>query len=139
MNAARSIVVALAVLSIAGCMTPPTNKIMAGSEQVALRSYQTRSFDTTDKTMMLRTVIATLQDLGFIVDQADEEIGVVTGTKLAGYQVRMTVVVRASGVSQLLVRSNAYHDTTPIEEPLPYQNFFTSLEKALFLTAQQVQ
>jgi hypothetical protein len=139
MNAIRSFVVALVVFSIGGCVTPPTNRIMAGSEQVALRSYQSRSFDTTDKTMMLRTVIATLQDLGFIVDQADEEIGVVTGTKLAGYQVRMTVTVRSRGQTQLLVRSSAYYNTKPIEEPLPYQDFFTSLEKALFLTAQQVE
>jgi hypothetical protein len=139
MNAQRLCVVALVALSIAGCVSPPTNRIMAGAEQVELRSYQSRSFDTTDKTMMLRTVIATLQDLGFSVDQADEEIGVVTGTKLAGYQVRMTVTVRAHGDTQLLVRSSAYYNTKPIEEPLPYQDFFTSLEKALFLTAQQVE
>jgi hypothetical protein len=139
MNAARSFAVVVMALGIGACASPPTNKIMAGAEQVELRSYQSRSFDTTDKTMMMRTVIATLQDLGFIVDQADETIGVVTGTKLAGYQIRMTVTVRTHGDTQLLVRSSAYYNTKPIEEPLPYQDFFTSLEKALFLTAQQVE
>jgi hypothetical protein len=139
MNAIRPAAVLLLALGSAACVAPPTQKIMAGAEQVALRSYQSRDFDTTDKTMMLRTIIATLQDLGFIVDQADEELGVVTGTKLAGYQIRMTVTVRAFGGSQLLVRSSAYYNTTPIEEPLPYQDFFASLEKALFLTTQQVQ
>jgi hypothetical protein len=138
MKTTISIVIALAILGSAGCSTPPTKKIMAGADQVELRSYQTRSFDTTDKTMMLRSVIATLQDLGFIIDQADDELGVVTGTKLAGYQVRMTVIVRPSPGEQLLVRSSAYFNMDPIEEPLPYQDFFVSLEKSLFLTAQQV-
>ena len=111
---------------------------MAGANQVELRSFQTRAFDTTDKDMMLRTVIATLQDLGFIIDQADEDLGAVTGTKLSGYQIRMTVITRPRGDTQLLVRANAYYNKTPIEDPLPYQDFFTSLEKALFLTAHQV-
>jgi hypothetical protein len=127
--------IAIVLLVLTGCSTPPTKKIMAGADQVELRSYQSRGFDTADKTMMLRTVIATLQDLGFIVDQADEELGVVTGTKLAGYQVRMTVSVRAQGERRLLVRSSAYFNLSPIEDALPYQDFFTSLEKALFLTA----
>jgi len=123
---------------LVGCANQPNERIMAGASQVELRSFQTRAFDTTDKDMMLRTVIATLQDLGFIIDQADEDLGAVTGTKLSGYQIRMTVITRPRGETQLLVRANAYYNKTPIEDPLPYQDFFTSLEKALFLTAHQV-
>jgi hypothetical protein len=128
----------LVLLLAAGCANQPNREIMAGANQVELRSYQTRAFDTTDKDMMLRTVIATLQDLGFIIDQADEDLGAVTGTKLIGHQIRMTVITRPRGDTQLLVRANAYYNTTPIEDPLPYQDFFTSLEKSLFLTAHQV-
>lgn len=125
-------------LLVVGCSNQPNKEIMAGANQVELRSYQTRAFDTTDREMMLRTVIATLQDLGFVIDQADEDIGAITGTKISGYKIRMTVITRPRGETQLMVRANAYYNLDPIEDPAPYQDFFTSLEKALFLTAHEV-
>ncbi len=133
-----SVLVALMPIFVAGCVNKPNEQIMAGANQVELRSYQTRAFDTTDKKMMLRAVIATLQDLGFVIDQADEDIGSVTGTKISGYQIRMTVITRPRGETQLMVRANAYYNVEPIEDPVPYQDFFTSLSKALFLTAHDV-
>lgn len=138
MNRLLLCIVALSIAIISGCANQPNKEIMAGANQVELRSYQTRAFDTTDKQLMMRSVIATLQDLGFIVDQADEDLGSVTGTKLSGYQIRMTVITRPRGEKQLLVRANAYYNVKAIEDPAPYQDFFTSLEKALFLTAHQV-
>jgi hypothetical protein len=36
------------------------------------------------------------------------------------------------------VRANAYYNVDPIEDPATYQDFFTSLSKALFLTAHEV-
>ena len=88
--------------------------------------------------MMLRTVIATLQDLSFVIDKADGTLGSVSGTKLDGYQLRMTVTVRSRGETQLLVRANAQYNITPVEDPEPYQQFFAALEKSVFLTAQAV-
>jgi len=35
----------------------------------------------------------------------------------------------------MLVRANAQFNATPVEDPIQYQNFFTSLEKSLFLSA----
>ncbi|MCB1690863.1 MAG: hypothetical protein KDI33_20370 [Halioglobus sp.] len=129
---------ALMPLYLAGCVNKPNDQIMAGANQVELRSYQTRAFDTTDKPMMLRAIIATLQDLGFVIDQADEDIGAITGTKVSGYQIRMTVITRPRGETQLMVRANAYYNVDPIEDPAPYQDFFTSLSKSIFLTAHNV-
>ena len=130
--------VLIAVLLGAGCASQPPTNIMSGPSQVELRSYQTRAFDTTDRTMMLRSVIATLQDLGFVIDKADEDLGAITGTKLKGYKIRMTIVVRPRGETQLLVRANAHYNLEPIEDPRPYQDFFTALGKGVFLTAQNV-
>ena len=87
---------------------------------------------------MLRTVIATLQDLGFIVDKADETLGTVSGTKLSGYALRITVIVRPRGETQMLVRANAQYNIHAVEDPEAYQQFFESLSKAMFLTAHQV-
>ena len=58
-------------------------------------------------------------------------------TKLKGYALRMTVTVRPRGKTQLLVRANAQYNVHPVTDPQPYQQFFVSLEKAMFLTANQ--
>lgn len=112
--------------------------------QVALRAMQSRGFDTTDQVKVLRTVIATLQDLGFVIAKADMELGAISGTKLAGYAVTMTVSARPVG-KRTVVRANAtYHPPgnfapMSIEDPKPYQDFFAAFEKAMFLTAHEVE
>jgi hypothetical protein len=140
---ARSLVLCLtcvvSILGMASCQTDSRRQALATSEsQLALRQIQTRAFDTTDRERMLRTIIATLQDLSFVVDKADATLGSVSSTKLNGYQLRMTVTVRPRGETQLLVRANAQYNLVAVEDPEPYQQFFTSLEKSLFLTAHQV-
>ena len=93
----------------------------------------------TDKQKMLRTIIATLQDLDFVIDRADITIGSVTGSKfVTSAAVKMTVTVRPRGDTRLLVRANAQYGIQAVEDPEPYQDFFVALQKALFLTAHQV-
>jgi hypothetical protein len=128
----------LTLIMLVSC-APSTKQVLATKEsQVKLRAIQTRAFDTTEKEKMLRTVIATLQDLGFVVDKGDATLGTVSGTKLDRYALRMTVSVRPRGETQLLVRANAQYNITAVEEPEPYQQFFDALSKAIFLTAHQV-
>ena len=133
------------VLSAQSCQTDSRQQVLAISKsQVELRSFQTRAFDTTDKEKTLRTVMATMQDLGFVLDKADAVLGAVSGTKLgktemgAPFQIRMTVSVRPRGKTQLLIRANAQYKLKAIEDPKPYQDFFAALQKSMFLTAHQV-
>ncbi len=133
----RALLAILPLLLLA-CSNQPNEEIMQGASPVQLRSYQTRVFDSSEKLPMLRSVIATLQDLGFIIDEANADLGTVTGTRASGSRIRITVAVRPRGDSQLSVRASAYIDLNPIEDPEPYQDFFNALEKAVFLTAQQV-
>lgn len=129
----------LIVVALAACQTDSREQVLATTKsQVELRSFQTRAFDTTDREKTLRTIIATLQDLSFVVDKADALLGTVSATKLDGYQLRMTVTVRPRGETQILVRANAQYNIHPIEEPEPYQQFFAALERAMFLTAHEV-
>ncbi len=128
-----------AVLMLAGCQTDSKQQVLAVTKsQVELRSFQTRAFDTTDKEKTLRTVMATLQDLSFVLDKADAILGTVSGTKLDGYQLRITVTVRPRGETQMLVRANAQYNIIAVEDPEPYQQFFAALERAMFLTAHEV-
>ncbi len=136
----------LTALLSAGCQTDSRAQILAVTKsQVELRSFQARAFDTTDREKTLRTIIATLQDLSFVVDKADAVLGTVSATKFgeggafrARYRLRMTVSVRPRGQSQLLVRANAQFNLKAVEDPEPYQQFFTALAKSMFLTAHQV-
>ena len=82
--------------------------------------------------MILRTVIAALQDLGFVIDQADEDIGSVTGTKFSGYKIRMLVTTRPRGETQTAVRANAFYNVKPIEGPGQYQDFLHRYRKPCF-------
>jgi hypothetical protein len=79
-----------------------------------------------------------LQDLGFVIDDADKDLGTVSGTKRSGYSLRMTVSIRPRGAQQTIVRSNAQYNLITVEDPEPYQQFFSSLSKALFIEAHLV-
>jgi len=135
----KCVLFVLAMLVMAGCVSTQDRLLDSESSQVQLRNIQTRAFDTTDSERTLRSVMATLQDLGFVIDRADAVLGTVTATKLNRYALRMTVTVRPRGETQLLVRANAQYELTAVQDPEPYQQFFAALQKAMFLDAQQVE
>jgi hypothetical protein len=127
----RTVLLVLLIAAIAGCSTS-RKQVLASGSQVEVRSYQTRTYDTDNKIRVLRAVMATLQDLGFVIDRADDMIGIVSATKLQGYALSMSISVRPNG-QQMIVRANAQYNLTAVEDPGPYQDFFTSLDKGLFL------
>lgn len=126
------------VMYLSAC-NEPNKALLSAENQVELRSMQSRRFETNDKEKTLRTAMATLQDLGFVIDKADNTLGSISGTKLDRYMLRMTVTVRPSGKEQLIVRANAQYNIIAVEEPGPYQQFFAAFEKAMFLTAHNVE
>ena len=121
-----------------GCASTPRQAIFESQSSVKQRSYQSRAFETTDTHQVLRTIIATMQDLGFVIDKADATLGSVSATKLDNYWLRVTATVRPRGETRTLVRVNAAGRSGPITNPMMYQDFFAALEKAMFLSAQQV-
>ncbi|HEY5643058.1 MAG TPA: hypothetical protein VIS31_09300 [Woeseiaceae bacterium] len=125
------------IVLFSGCaLTPPD--VTGGGTQLEVRQIQTREYDTLDKLLTMRSVIATLQDLGFTIDQADAELGTVTATRLHEYLMRMTVTVVQKGTERVSVRANARIDENSVTDAATYQDFFVALDKAMFLTLHQV-
>lgn len=122
-------------LLFVGCAGLNERVLDSKTKTLRARSIQTRVLDTNDRERILRDVIATLADLGFWVDKADATLGVVKGSKPG---LIMTVTVSPRGAGQLVVRANAQQQMSPVEDPEAYQRFFAALEKAMFLTAHQV-
>lgn len=142
----RKLLPLIPLLLLAACATTHDRLLDADTSQVQLRSIQSRAFDTTDKEKTMRAIIATLQDLSFMLDRADYTLGVVTASKgradsmqmQVPATLRVTVTVRPRGEKQLMVRANAEYQRASVTDPKAYQNFFNSLEKAMFLEAHQV-
>jgi hypothetical protein len=135
----RIIVIAVmaAVLQLS-CATTRDRVLDTGDEtQLQKRSYESRVFDTSDKEKVLRAIISTLQDLGFVIDRADYTLGTVSGTKYEGYMMKITVSARPKGNDRMVVRANAQINVKPIDDPKQYQDFFSSLEKSLFLASHE--
>jgi hypothetical protein len=138
MNRLRQHWALLGLLIVSGCAaTTPMNVTGAGT-QLETRQIQTRKYDTLDKAMSMRSVVATLQDLGFTIDQADAELGTITATRLHKYTMRMTVTVVKKEGDQISVRGNARIGENPVTDAATYQDFFVVLDKAMFLTQHKV-
>jgi len=125
------------LLLVAGCATTPPDVVGPGT-QLQTRGIQTREYDTLDKPLTMRSVIATLQDLGFTIDQADTDLGTITATRFGTYTMRMTVTVVPREGNRIAVRANARIDENAVTDPVTYQDFFVALDKAMFLTLQKV-
>lgn len=133
------LILAVVVFLVSGCVANNQRVFdSGGASQLETRSYQSRVFDTDSQEMVMRATLSTLQDLGFVIERADVVLGTVTALKLDGHMIRITVSIRARGETQTLVRANAQFNVNPIEDPKHYQDFFASLEKSLFLTANAV-
>ena len=53
--------------------------------------------------------------------------------------VRLTVTIRDRNDTQLVVRASAQFYLRAVEDPLPYQQFFRTLEQALFLEGRSIE
>ena len=126
-------------LGAAACASPaPEPELLSPSEeQTKLRAAQSRTFEVADRTQAVRAVIAALQDLGFIIERANESLGLVTAARFAEpryYDVMgITVTVRPQGGGRMLIRANAIYNNEPVTDPKVYQNFFATLERSLFI------
>jgi hypothetical protein len=127
-----------ALLPLVACTMPRAADVAGEQSQLEIRQMQSREYDSLDKRMALRSTIATLQDLGFYIDNADLDLGTVTATRHSGQTMRMTVTARERAGDRVVVRANARLGEIGITEMDTYQDFFVALDKAIFLTLNDV-
>lgn len=75
---ARRPLVLLALLPVAACASAPK---APRASPLELRQVQSRSYSDCDTRMVLKSVLATLQDEGFAVRTADSNLGFITATR----------------------------------------------------------
>lgn len=124
------------LLVLSACASQPD--ITGDSSQLEMRKIQTREYEAVEKRSAMRSVVATLQDFGFVIDAADPDIGTVSATRLHQHTMRITVTVFERSDERIAVRANARIGEQSVTDAKTYQDFFVALDKSLFLTANQV-
>jgi hypothetical protein len=126
-------------LALAACQQNSRDQVLASvNSQAAQRAISTRSFDTRDQAKVFQAVIATLQDLSFVIDRADSILGTVSATRYGNALVRFTVTVRPDGANGTIVRASGQLNQHELSDPAPFQRFYEALSQALFLQANQI-
>ena len=114
---------------LAGCAAEKVDPALEMQRQAQLQRMQTRTYDTRDKNLVIRGVIAAIQDLNFVIVNADVAQGIVIAKKFGAYPVDLTVSVQAISDDQMLVHGIAQSNLKTIEEPLLYEQLFSSFEE----------
>ncbi|WP_158227866.1 hypothetical protein [Estrella lausannensis] len=123
----------------ANCRPAPTAAITSTESQLMIRQAQTREYEQVSKKQAMRASIATLQDLNFILDKVDADLGAISASKFStGISVKVTVTIREKAPNLVTVRANTTYGERTVDDPVVYQDFFALLDKSLFLVKNQV-
>lgn len=126
-------------LVLGACQIDSTQQVLeTANSQAAQRSISTRYFETDDRATVFQAVLAALQDLEFVVDRADPDLGTVSATRFGSDLTRFTVTVRSGETGTTIVRASGQTNQTEISEPLAFQRFFEALSQSLFLQPHEI-
>lgn len=109
----RMQLIALAlVFGLSGCVMPGGGAQMQQT-QLQVREYQTRTFETDDQKAVMKALLGALQDDGFVISQANTDLGLLTAqkevdVKNAGEVAPSTLLAG----SQAVYKNNAILDAT---------------------------
>ncbi|MFH1049845.1 MAG: hypothetical protein V1779_02815 [bacterium] len=168
-------------LAVAGCTVVSYQKqAVAPKSQLQTREFQTREFDTNNTKLILKAMINVLQDDGFVIKNADSELGLLfatkemniskTGTgsnqdfwnqvfenmskkpqqqkeqtynkiKVVEASINVSEIgrrskVRANFQAKILDNLGNAVDVYPVEDQKYYQDFFSKVDKGIFLQKQ---
>ena len=150
-----TVFVAFALLS--ACQTTGTavDALSATSSFLAKRQTESRVFEVKDGTVMIRSIVETLQDFGFRISESNVNAGLVSGSKSAKSgdvfqrysDVKVTVTISPVRSGRSTVRTNfqkiiphpdpRLFRAEPITDPKLYTKFYDSVSQSLFLLRNQ--
>lgn len=135
MTGLRYAAILLLLTAIIGGCASQIDPALEKQRQLQVQRMQTRVFDTRDRKLLIRGVIAAMQDLNFIISNANIEQGVITAKRFGPYTIEMTVTVQPISDKRILVHGIARYNLRTLEDPFLYEQFFSSLQDFASLVA----
>ncbi len=161
----KAIFILVFALMLASCSSiePPPPPQMS---ELQIREIQTRQYENADYNEAMRATIASLQDQGFTITNANESLGLITAYKdlkavdtwtefwvgaQGSYQtikrIEANATVRKMGknteirislVSKGMTNTGGVLWTSPIYDAEAYQKIFSKIDKSLFIEKEKV-
>ena len=78
----------------------PGGEIITPQTQLEKRQFQTRSYDGTNKTVVMKAMLNVLQDEGFIVNNANPMLGFISGSKDFSAKDKTVDIAKEYGISK---------------------------------------
>jgi hypothetical protein len=129
--AAAAVALALLGAPPAHAASPLENLFRSRRPAAAPPAPQTRDFETPDLLRAQRLAIAALQDLGFALESADAEHGVLTASLLDTHALRLTITIAAATESTITASVSSDYAGNALSDPLPAESFFTAFAQQL--------
>lgn len=165
-------VVILFSLFITSCGTIPKDALRLTQKNLELRQIQQKEYDNITEKQALIASANVLQDIGFIIKESEQDLGLLVaekdrdatntgqvvmailfGTPMDTHQkIRVSLITRIKNNNSILVRAsfqrivlgnvgsshNVITKMEYIKDKQIYQDFFTKLDKSIFLAKQGV-
>ncbi len=77
----RTVLASLSLLFVFALSCAPAANVAPEKTQLQIREFQTRTFDVDNELMVMKTVASVLLDDGFIIKDAETELGIISATK----------------------------------------------------------
>jgi len=160
-------VVILFSLFITSCGTIPKDALRLTQKNLELRQIQQKEYDNITEKQALIASANVLQDIGFIIKESEQDLGLLVaekdrdatntgqvvmailfGTPMDTHQkIRVSLITRIKNNNSILVRASfqriVFRDVGRshmeyIKDKKIYQDFFTKLDKSIFLAKQGI-
>lgn len=97
----RALIVFWLVAVLTGCVSTPESAFRLSETALELREIQARRYETVNSKLVLRASMGVLQDMGYVIDEANFHLGIITASKRVdardGGQVAAAVFVALLG------------------------------------------